>query len=74
MGWEILFLCRVLNLVDKTEISNLLPLREFLIYSEKREEKKNMTNSALRPETVCRSQGHPTSIFGKYLFGRRFEI
>ena len=20
------------------------------------------------------SQGHPTSIFGKYLFGRRFEI
>ena len=21
-----------------------------------------------------RKQGHPTSIFGKYLFGRRFEI
>ena len=23
---------------------------------------------------VHKSQGHPTSIFGKYLFGRRFEI
>ena len=24
--------------------------------------------------TVTRKQGHPTTIFGKYLFGRRFEI
>ena len=23
---------------------------------------------------TCQTQGHPTSIFGKYLFGRRFEI
>ena len=23
--------------------------------------------------TFCLSQGHPTAIFGKYLFGRRFE-
>ena len=23
---------------------------------------------------TCQIQGHPTSIFGKYLFGRRFEI
>ena len=24
--------------------------------------------------TILEDQGHPTSIFGKYLFGRRFEI
>ena len=27
-----------------------------------------------KPYPVWFSQGHPTSIFGKYLFGRRFEI
>ena len=29
---------------------------------------------SVRPRTGASDQGHPTSIFGKYLFGRRFEI
>ena len=28
----------------------------------------------LSPDMADKNQGHPTSIFGKYLFGRQFEI
>ena len=31
-------------------------------------------NSRESPSVMISFQGHPTSIFGKYLFGRRFEI
>ena len=31
-------------------------------------------NPSSEGEKVHHSQGHPTTIFGKYLFGRRFEI
>ena len=30
-------------------------------------------SAIISPSFSC-SQGHPTSIFGKYMFGRRFEI
>ena len=32
------------------------------------------TQKAVLKEAPAIGQGHPTTIFGKYLFGRRFEI
>ena len=45
---------------------DLQPLAEF---TENR--KRAMTQKALEC-TIEIKQGHPTSLFGKYLFGRRF--
>ena len=47
---------------------DLQPAAEF---TENR--KRAMTQKALEC-TVEIKQGYPTSLFGKYLFGRRFEI
>jgi len=56
------------------EISSVdVNVKEFPIQAEVEiKMRQKYANQAIRSEIII--QGHPTAIFGKYLFGGRFEI
>ena len=56
-------------LVKKTSDMEQMTLTVSTLY--KTEINKTSYNQQIN---MIETQGHPTSIFGKYLFGRRFEI
>ena len=61
----------VILTVHKIILTFVIAMHCFIVFALKEKTLK----VKLKFATECQnSQGHPTSIFGKYLFGRRFEI
>ena len=66
------FVCTQSHLSNQNKVINI-PTNMFSAYTYKRNE--HCVNDIDRfYRTLVEHQGHPTTIFGKYLFGRRFEI
>ena len=74
-----------LSLRKKRFSENTLTFCSKTLYVQVREKSERTSRNAIKSDvhtmeslrkatTTATRQGHPTSIFGKYLFGRRFEI